>query len=72
MMKNMEKSKVKKRDLQIRLEKLERELVCSHDDILVLRERVRDLRGFISQHYELPQDETDYTLLRRVNVSENV
>lgn len=72
MMKNMEKSKVKKRDLQIRLEKLERELVCSRDDILVLRERLRDLRGFISQHYELPPEPTDYTLLRRVNVSENV
>jgi hypothetical protein len=68
----MEKRKVKKRDLQIRLEKLERELVCSHDDIVVLRARLSDLRGFISQHYELPPDPTDYILLRRVNTSEHV
>lgn len=63
----MEKSKVKKKELLLRLERLERELSTTRDDILIVRERYRGLREFLTTHFELPPEPSDYTLLRRID-----
>ena len=59
--------KIRKRDLHARLLRVERELSDSREGILLLRERLRELREFISQHHELPPEPSDYALLRRID-----
>ena len=61
----MEKCRVKKKDLQIRLEKLERSHICLVDDIFMLRERMKELRGLLSRYHQLPPEEADHDILYR-------
>lgn len=59
------KYRIKKADLLIRLEKLERLHICLTDDILMLHERVKELRGLLGRYHQLPPEEADHDILYR-------